>query len=835
MRNLTLAFRRLFKAPFVTSVAILSLALGIGANAAMFSLFHQMLLRPLPVPAPHELVNLSAPGPKPGSQSCNQAGDCDEVFSYPMFRDLQKAHTGFTDLAAHVLFGANLAFRNQTLNGEGVLVSGSYFPVLGIPPALGRLLSPADDQKVGESLVVVLSHAYWTERFDRSPAVLGETLVVNGQHLTIVGVAPDGFGGTTLGARPQVYVPITLRGAMNPGFNQFHNRRSYWAYVFGRLRPGVTLDEARTQLNVPYRAIVSDVEAPLQRGMSDQTLARFRAKPLLMEEGARGQSSVDAQAGTPLALLLGVTGLVLLIACANIANLLLARGAARSGEMAVRLSIGASRRQLIGQLLTESCVLAACGGLFGILVARWTLGVILAMLPAAVGRTMEAEISGTVLLFAAAVTLGTGLLFGLFPAWHSTRPDLLPTLKGQAGQPGGGRGAQLFRAGLATAQIAISMALLACAGLFTKSLVNVSRVDLGINIENLITFGVSPELNGYSADRSRVLFERLEDELAAQPGVIDVTAAQVAALSGNNWGSSVLVQDFKAGPDTDTGSRVNQVAPGYFRTLGIPLLAGRDFSRADRLGAPKVAIVNEAFAKKFNLAPDVVGKRMSNGRGPDAVLDIEIVGLVKDAKYSEVKAPVPPLFFMPYRQDARAGSINYYVRTSAPPGQMLQTVQRVVAGVDPDLPVESLQTMPQQVRENVFLDRMITSLAAGFAILATILASVGLYGVLAYTVAQRTREIGLRMALGAAPGRVRGMVLRQVAVMTGIGATLGLMAAVLAGRAAKASDILYQLEGYDPVVLVASTVLLALVALGAGFVPAHRASKVEPILALRHQ
>ncbi|MGH9311215.1 MAG: ABC transporter permease, partial [Vicinamibacterales bacterium] len=549
MQNLKLAVRRLFKAPFVTIVAILSLALGIGANAAIFSLFNQMLLRPLPVPAPRELVNMAAPGPKPGSQSCNQAGDCDEVFSYPMFRDLQKVQSVFTEVAAHRLFGANLAFHNQTLNGEGLMVSGSYFPVLGIRPAIGRLLSPADDQKVGESLVVVLSHAYWTTRFDRDPGVLDDTLIVNGQHLTIVGVTPEGFEGTTLGARPQVYVPITLRGLMNPGFNRFHERRVYWAYLFARLRPGVTLDQANTQLNVQYHAIVNDVEAPLQRGMSDQTLARFKAKRLEMEDGARGQSSVDREARTPLTLLLGVTALVLLIACANIANLLLARAAARSSEMAIRLSIGANRRQLIGQLLVESCVLALCGGIAGILVARWTLDVIFTMLPTEAASTLMVEIDGMVLVFAAAVTLGTGLLFGLFPAWHSTRPDLLPTLKGQAGQPGGGKSAKWFRASLATTQIAISMALLVCAGLFTKSLMNVSRVELGINVEHLATFGVSPELNGYSAERSKQLFERLEDELAAQPGVTSATASMVPALGGSNWGTGVSVEGFKTGPD----------------------------------------------------------------------------------------------------------------------------------------------------------------------------------------------------------------------------------------------------------------------------------------------
>ena len=832
MGNLKLAFRRLFKAPFVTSVAILSLALGIGANAAIFSLFNQMLLRPLPVPAAHELVNLSAPGPKPGSQSCNQAGDCQAVFSYAMFRDLQKEQKVFTDVAAHRLFGANLSFHNQTLNGEGVLVSGSYFPVLGLQPALGRLLSPADDQKVGESLVAVLSHAYWTTRFDRSPAVLNDSLIVNGQHLTIVGVAPEGFDGTTLGSKPQVFVPITLRALMEPRFAQFANRRSYWAYVFARLRPGVALDMARTQLNVAYRQIINDVEAPLQRGMSDATLARFRARQVEVSDGRRGQSSVDREARTPLFLLLGVTGLVLLIACANIANLLLARAAARSNEMAIRLSIGASRRNLIAQLLTESLLLALIGGIAGLVVSRWTLDLIFAMLPTEAAATLAVRMDGKVLAFAAVVTLGTGLLFGLFPAWHSTKPDLLSTIKGQAGQPGGGRSAKMFRATLATMQIAISMALLVCAGLFTKSLMNVSRVDLGITVEQLATFGVSPEMNGYKAERSKQLFERLEDELAAQPGVTSVTGALVPALGGSSWGNSVAVEGFKAGPDTDNNSRFNEVAPGYFKTMGIPLLAGRDFSRSDRLGGPKVAIVNEAFARKFNLGNEVVGKRIGDS-GPSATLDTEIVGLVKDAKYNAVKDAIPPLFFRPYRQDDSVGSMTFYVRTAGAAEQAIQTIQRVVAGVDPNLPIENLRTMEQQVRDNVFLDRLISTLSAGFAVLATLLAAVGLYGVLAYTVAQRTREIGLRMALGAAPNSVRAMVLRQVAVMTVIGGIAGLTGAVFAGRAAKA--ILYQMEGHDPAVLAVSVVLLAIVALGAGFIPAHRASRIDPMLALRYE
>ena len=833
MSNVRLAVRTLFKTPFVTAVAVLSLALGIGANAAIFSLFDQILLRSLPVRAPGELVNLSAPGPKPGSTNCGQAGECDVVFSYPMFRDLERVQTVFTGIAAHGSMGANLAYQGRTLDAEAALVSGSYFPVLGLQPALGRLFTPDDDRTSGGHFVVVLSHAYWRSQLDQNPNVLNQVLIVNGHPMTIVGVAPAGFSGTTLGAQPKVFVPMSMRELMLPRWKGLDNRRSYWAYLFARLKPGVSPEQARSAINVAYRAIINDVEAPLQRGMSDQTMKRFRAKEIVVEPGGRGQSSMHTEARAPVLLLLVVTGVVLLIACANIANLLLARAANRAAEMAVRLSIGASRGQLVRQLLLESCLLALLGGAAGLLVARWTLHGIAALLPPDVNQSLAFELDSTALLFAAGLSIATGVLFGLFPALHSTRPDLVSTLKGTTGQPSGARAAARFRASLATAQIALSMALLISAGLFTRSLMNVSRVDLGLNTERLVVFGVAPELNGYKPEQSRALFERTEDELSAVPGVSSVAASTVALMAGSSWGNDVRVQGFEAGPDTDTNSRYNEVGPGYFRTLGIPLIAGREFTRADAQGAPKVAVVNEAFARKFNLGRDAVGKRMKRMGTPGTDLDVEIVGLAQDAKYNDVKREVPAMYVIPYRQDENLGFTSFYVRTTLDEQQLLMAIPGVIKRLDPNLPIHDMKTMQVQVRENMFLDRMISMLSAAFAMLATLLAAVGLYGVLAYTVAQRTREFGLRMALGADAGRVRGLVLGQVGRMTIVGGVVGLVAALALGRVAR--SLLFELDAHDPLTLVASAAVLVFVALGAGLIPAHRASRLDPMRALRYE
>jgi predicted permease len=829
MRNLRLAFRTLFKTPFVTVVAILSLALGIGANAAIYSLFNEMLLAPLPVPHPEQLVNLGGNTPSPGSHQCGLAGNCEWVFSYRMFRDLESQSGPFSGIAGHVITQPNISYRGNTVNASAELVSGSYFPVLGVKPAVGRLFNVNDDDVPGAHPIVVLSHQYWTTQLGGDPSVIGQIIMVNGKPMTIIGVSAAGFEGTTLGNKPDLFVPLSMRGTISPGFNGFDDRRRYWIYLFGRLKPGVTIEQASAQENTRYHSIINNVEAPLQKGVSASTMERFKAKKLALTDGRRGLSTLHQQTRMPLVLLFGITLFVLLIACANIANLLLARAANRSLEMAVRLSLGATRAQLLAQLLTESVLLAVLGGVAGLAVAWSTLHAIVAILPNTISSALSFSLSGTAIGFAGLLSMATGLLFGLFPALHSTRPDLVTALRDGSGKTSATRAATRFRTSLVTAQIALSMALLVSAGLFIKSLENIGRVSLGIDIENLVTFGVEPVLNGYSGVQSQQMFARMEREIGAIPGVRGVVAARVPVLAGDNWDNDVSVQGFAKTPDTDADGYYNAVGPDFFKNMGVALLGGREFTAADVAGAPRVAIVNEAFAKKFGLGANAVGKLMGEGDSLNRV----IVGLVKDARYSGVKQEMRPVYYLPYMQDTTVGSLWFYVRGAVPANTLMPEIRATVARIDRTLPIEGMKTMPQQIRDNVYLDRMISMLSAAFAALATLLAAIGLYGVLAYSVVQRTKEIGVRMALGANSSNIVTMVLRHVAVMTVVGATIGAVAAYGIGRGAQ--SLLFGLNGRDPLVMASSAVLLALVAMAAGSLPAWRASKVDPVQALRYE
>jgi predicted permease len=827
------AIRSLARRPLVTTVAVLSLALGIGVNTAIFSIFERLLLRRIPVAAPDQIVNVISPGPKPGSRSTSDSGRIEAVFSYPLFRDLVQFENSALHLAGHRDINVNLAFKGQTSEAEGILVSGQYFTALGLTPALGRLLGPDDDRVPGAHPVVVLSHSYWTTRFGADPAVLDAKLVVNGEPMTIVGVGPEGFFGTTTLDRPQLFVPLTMAQQMfrDPKWNGLTARNNHWLYVFGRLQPGVSREQAEALLKVPFTTLIREVEFPaLRSGMGDRDRQEFLQRQILLQEGAHGRNSDRGNARTMLLFMFAITGFVLAIACANVANLLLARVADRATEISVRLSIGASTGRLLRLLLVEACVLGLLGGVGALAVSRLTLSGLLAMMPTEDVAMLAFEINTTVLLFTLALGLGTALLFGVFPALHGVRAGIAAGIHVQSHRTSGSRSANRFRTSLATAQIALATALLAMAGLFVVSLVNLARSELGIRREGLVTFRLSPYLNGYSPERALALFERVEGELLAIPGVVAVTSSTVPVLANSDWNNNVTVEGFDAGPDANTSVSVTRTSADYYRTLGIPMLAGREFTRTDDAEAPKVAIVNEAFARKFNLGSQVIGKRLAMGAGGNRPLDIEIVALVRDAKYSEVREPAPAQLSMPYRQDS-VGPLTFYARTADDTRPLVGAIPSLIARLDANLPITHLRTMDDQIWDNTTRDRVLSTLSTSFALLATLLAAIGLYAVLAYGVSQRLREFGIRIALGAQSRDVGRLVLGQVTRISVIGAIIGAGLALGLGRLGQA--LLVGVEGYHVAVIAGATLLALVVALAAGALPARRATSVNPIEALR--
>jgi predicted permease len=826
MGNLKVVFRGLSRSPLFAAVAVVSLALGIGVNTAIFSLLDQILLRTLPVQNPQELAYLYHPGPVQGSSSSDERDS--PSFSYPMFRDLQKEQTPFSGLAASRGTFVSLSYQNNPTHSRARMVSGNYFDVLGVKPAIGRVFSADDDRLAGGHPVAVLGYRFWSDRFGADPGLLNQTIVVNSHPMTIVGVAQKGFASETLGNLPDVYLPISMEEVIEG--RRLTNRQNYWVTLFGRMKPGMTLQRAEAEINVPYRAGLQQDELLLRQPKAD-FLARFRAKKIILKEGQYGRGGMRNEAKAPIQLLMGLAILVLLIACANVANLQLARSTARAREMAIRLAMGASRAQLIRQLLTESCLIALAGGALGLLAARWTIRGILSAVPPSRGLgALTDNLDPRVLLYSLAISMATGILFGLFPALQASKASLVTSLKDQAGQISSSASSNWFRTILATAQVAISLMLLICAGLFGKTLVNLSRIELGIQTDHLMTFAVVPQMNQYTAQRSQQFYEQAVQRLEAIPGARLVSASQVPAIAGSNSSTSIKVEGYTA-REGGAGSNYNNIGAGYFRTLGIPLIAGREFGTADSATSQKVAVINEAFAKFYFPNQNPMGRHMG-WDSANAPLDMEIVGVVKDAKYSNMKEPTPPVFYTPLSQ-SRWGSVYFYIKTGIEPEKMTTLIRREIAAIDGNLPIRDLKTMEAQIEENTFAERILSTLTASFAGLATLLAAVGLYGVLAFNVARRTREIGIRMALGAGAGQVRMLIGREVGLMLAIGSAAGLGAA--AASAKFLGTFLFGMKGSDPSIYGAAAAILWIVALAAAYVPTRRATKIDPLVALRYE
>lgn len=839
LNDVRYSLRGFARRPAFAAVIVATLALAIGLNVAVFSIYDRLMLRQLPVADPAGLVNFVGAGPHPGIQLCGTQGNCDETFSYPMFRDLERATASgdgpLSGVAATKSTVTALGFAQRTAPEEVLLVSGGYFSLLGLAPAQGRFIGPQDDGEPGSAAVVVLAYDYWQNTLGAAPDVLGKILMVGGKSLEIVGVAPRGFAGTTPGERTRAFVPMSFNWFSVPGIPPLQtNRSAYWAYLFGRLAPGATLEQAQVAINVPYRAAVNDVEAPSVRDLKDSELEQFRTKTIELQPGAQGQSRAPRVARTPLAIFFSATATIFLIACVNLANLMLARGATRVGEIAVRASLGAGRRRLVGLLATEALLLAGVAAVASFPVVLGAVRAVAAWVPGLTTKAPDLSLNWRAVAAAFGVAALAAVVFALVPMLRLASIDPGRALQaGGAGRSFGGKGIGRFRFLLSTSQIALSMLMLVLAALFTQSLANVARVDLGLRTESLVTFLVSPGLNGYPPAKSQQVFDRLEQELAAQPGVTAVATSMIPLLTGSGFSAGVVADGYDplAHAENERGANINVVGTGFLRTIGVPLLAGRDFIPADRADAPKVAIVNEAFARRFGLGANPVGKHV--GTDPRKPPDVEIVGVFKDAAYNQVKESFPPQLVTPRAQTTQLGfeQMAVYVRTAQTPDALLAAIPRLVASVDPDVPVTDIRTLDAQIRENVRTDWLLMTLAGTLAAVATLLAALGLYGVLSYTVAQRTREIGLRLALGAAPARVRGMVLKQVAWMVGLGVPVGLGAALLIGRLAAA--LLFGLAPTDPLAYGAAAVLLAAVVLGASYVPARRASHVDPVVALR--
>ncbi|HUK17509.1 MAG TPA: ABC transporter permease [Bryobacteraceae bacterium] len=846
-RDLRYAARVLSASPGFTATAVLSLALGIGATTAIFTLIDAVLLKMLPVKNPQELVLLRWAVPK-GQQPLGKRwydGNSDDdtgryigtSFSYNSYRQIRTLGTGAGRPLADVLGFTGIGDVNVLANGEATLayaqvVSANYFAMLGVRPAIGRTFVEGDDVP-GAPAVCVISDAYWKRKFGADRSIAGKAIAINGAAVTILGVTPPEFFGLQPGWAMDISLPLTTQPPImprwDPKIGSFLNAPDHWwMLVMGRLNPGVPSGRAQALLDTVFKQSVTETYVPSPK--DEVVLSSLDLAP-----GGPGIDELRRQFSRPLLILMGMVGLVLLIACANVANLLLARATARQREIGIRLSIGASRGRLIRQLLTESVLLASAGGAAGCLLAWWGSHVLVALIstsryPVVLNINPDLRLLG----FAAAACLFTGLLFGLAPALRATRVDLTPSLKRT--RPGArGAGARLtLGQALVIAQTALSVVLVFGAGLFVRTLVNLQNLNTGFQTGNVLLFGVNALETGYKGQALNDFYERVRQRVAALPGAISATATYHLLLSGSSRGWGIDVPGYTPKPGESMSVRVVPAGADFFKTMRIPLLRGRDFTERDTGNAPKVAVVNETFVKHYFAGRDPIGQRI--GWAGDAI-DMAIVGVAGDAKYDSLRRAAPATLYHPFQQAPRITWMHFEVRTAGDPKALIPAVRRAVASLDRNLPLFDVKTQTEQIDELLLQERLFARLSGSFGLLALVLAWVGLYGVLSYAVARRAGEIGIRMALGAPRGKILRMVLRDVFVLAGAGLVLGIPASLAAARLAAAviSDLLYGLKGNDAISLAIASTALLLAAACAGFLPARRASLVDPVTALREE
>ncbi|PYV07949.1 MAG: multidrug ABC transporter substrate-binding protein, partial [Acidobacteria bacterium] len=791
----------------------------------------QILLRLLPVKNPDELVLLTWRGSHYGSNTGGNA------LSYPMYKDFRDRNQVFSGLMCRYGLELNLGYGGSTERVAGELVSGNYFEVLGVTPALGRTITPDDDRIPGGHPEAVLSYDFWVNRFGADPGILGKTLTIDGHGFTVIGVSQEGFDGIELGFSPKIRMPVAMKKDLTPGLwaelYNLENRRARWVNVFGRLKPGVTAARAKASLQPLFHSILEmEVKEKEFARATPYTKEQFLRSWMDVLLASRGRSFLRQQAAAPLRVLMAIVALVLVIACANVANLLVARAASRQKEVALRLAIGAGRGAIVRQLLAESLLLSLVGGAAGLALAVWADRSLIAAIPAGeerlnISSTPDLRIFG----FALAVSVLTGLIFGLAPALSASRIDLATALKEQAGTASGGP--LRLRKVLVVAQVFLSLLLLIGAGLFTRSLRNLATLDPGFQTHNVIAFSIDPTLNGYSKERGKLFYEQLTERLRAIPGVEAAGLGLVRILADDEWDSSIAVEGYQAKPGEDMNPYFNAASPGYFATLGIPLLEGREFLPSDERGRQKVGIVNEKFARHYFGDKSAIGRRFGFGGDPGTKTDIEIVGVIRNAKYMNMREEIPRQVFVPYKQQEWAFAMTGYVRSRLDARQMYAAIRRAVGELDANLPVYGMRTLEVQLERSLVTERLVAFLAAAFALLATLLAAVGLYGVMAYNVVRRTREIGIRMALGAENGKVLWLIMKEVLVLLGAGVTLALPCAW--GLTGLVRSQLYGITPNDPASIAAATAAMAAVALAAGYIPALRATRVDPVRALRYE